>query len=60
MRYLSSVGMIAETKQDTFAATNVTQALSSSGLQGGVKFLSVLSALRSPRISYVQHVTRWK
>ena len=41
MRYLSSVGMLEEITVDTFAATNVTQALANPGQQAGVKFLLV-------------------
>jgi len=41
MRYLSSVGMLEEIAVDTFAATNVTQALANPGQQAGVRFLLV-------------------
>lgn len=41
MRYLSSVGMLEEVAVDTFAASNITQALANPGQQAGVKFLLV-------------------
>lgn len=42
MRYLSSVGMLEEIAVDTFAATNVTQALANPGQKAGVsRFLLV-------------------
>ncbi|KAF7508283.1 hypothetical protein GJ744_009428 [Endocarpon pusillum] len=37
LRYLASVGMIKETGQDTFAATNITQTLATPGWQAGVR-----------------------
>ena len=41
MRYLSSVGMLEEIAVNTFAPTNVTQALANAGHQAGVRFLLV-------------------
>lgn len=51
------MGIITEIAQDQFAATNITQALSSSGHQGGVKFLLVLSALGYPRVYRIAYIT---
>ena len=36
LRYLASIGMIKETGKDSFAATNITEALASPGNQAGV------------------------
>ena len=41
MRYLSSMGMLKEMAVNTFATTNVTQALTNPGQQVGVRFLLV-------------------
>ena len=41
MRYLSSVAMLKEVAVNTFAATNVSQALANPGQQAGVRFLLV-------------------
>lgn len=42
LRYLSSMGLIAEPGMDVFAATNVTKALAIRGAQGGIyhKYIS--------------------